>query len=299
MPHVTGVFVPFVTPFTDTDELDITALRGHIDFMIGEGVHGLIPAGSTGESQSLTAAEYGSVIKETVEHVNGRVPVFAGASANATRQVVENARYAESVGADGVMITHPFYSLPDQDELYAHYERVASNISIPIMIYNNPFTTGVDSQPEVLARLSYLDNIDYVKESSGDVTRIMRIIEESEGRLAVFSGTDNQVYEHLCAGAVGWVAGAANVLPRLCAELYELATMGGRTDSALKLYQEMYDYLTVCEETGKFVQVAKAGMTFIGREAGPPRRPLLPLSAEMLRRTHAAIERAHGAMSKI
>ncbi len=298
MPVLAGVFVPFVTPFTIHDELDIDALHSHIDFLIGEGVHGLVPAGSTGESQSLTSAEYRVLIRETVEHVNGRVPVLAGASANSTRQVIENSRYAEEIGATGVMITHPFYSLPDQDELYAHYELIASSIDVPIMIYNNPFTTGVDSPPELLARLSYLDNIDYVKESSNDVTRIMRIIEQSDGRMTVFSGTDNQVYEHLSVGAVGWVAGAANVLPRLCTDLYLLVTQG-QLDEALRLYRQLYDYLTVCEDAGKFVQVAKAGIEFIGRSVGPPRRPLLPLSPEMRQRIQFAIERAQGAMSEI
>jgi 4-hydroxy-tetrahydrodipicolinate synthase len=286
-----GVFVPFITPFTADDTIDVAALHDHIDFLVDSGVHGLIPAGSTGEGQSLSPDEYRLVIRESVDHTAGRVPVFAGCSANATRQVIANCNFAEEHGASGVMITHPFYSLPDEAELYHHYATVAGNVGIPIMVYNNPFTTGVDSKPELLGRLSQLEHIESVKESSGDSSRIVSILEESHDRLIVFSGTDNQVLEHLSVGARGWVSGAANVIPRECVELYTLA-VEGRAKEALELYRRLYDYLTVCETYGKFVQVAKLGVELSGRRAGPPRSPLLPLDAQLTARTRAALDRA-------
>jgi 4-hydroxy-tetrahydrodipicolinate synthase len=289
---VNGVFVPVITPFTTDDQVDLAALKEQIDFVIEGGVHGVIPAGGTGECQSLSEDEYKVVIRETVEHVRGRVPVFAGASANSTRHTVEKCAYAAFAGANGVMIGHPYYSLPDEDELYAHYEVVASTTDLPIMIYNNPFTTGVDSRPELLARLSMLEHIESVKESSGVCSRVMRIIELSDGRLSVMSGADNLALEHFSAGACGWVASAGNVLPSQCVELYSLAVEKQQADNALALYHRLHEYLTICETTGKFVQVAKAGIEYLGRQGGPPRRPLLPLSAGLLQRTHSAIDRA-------
>lgn len=287
-----GVFVPIITPFTDDDAVDVPALHAHIDYLIENGVHGLIPAGSTGEAQSLAPEEYRLVVRETIDHAAGRIPVFAGCSANATRQVIANCNYAEEHGASGFMITHPFYSLPDATELYHHYATVAANVGAPIMIYNNPFTTGVDSSPELLARLAELDHIDYVKESSGDSARIVSILEASHDRVIVFSGTDNQALEHMCVGARGWVAGAANAIPRECVELYSLAVEQGKTEDALRLYRRLYDYLTVCEATGKFVQVAKLGVELVGGRAGSPRSPLLPMDEALTQRTEAALKRA-------
>jgi 4-hydroxy-tetrahydrodipicolinate synthase len=287
-----GVYVPMITPMTADDELDVEALHDHVDFLIENGIHGLIPAGSTGESQSLSMDEYKIVVGETIDHADGRIPVFAGCSANATRQVIANCNFAEKRGASGVMITHPFYSLPDENELYEHYATVSRNIGIPVMIYNNPFTTGVDSKPELLGRLSELDHIDYVKESSGDSSRIVSILEASDDRLVVFSGTDNQALEHMSVGAKGWVAGAANSLPDECVELYSLAVEQCKPVEALALYRRIYDFMMVSEAFGKFVQVAKLGVESRGRRAGGPRQPLLPLDAQFARRTRDALSRA-------
>lgn len=295
MAKASGVYVPFITPFTEDDQVNVAALHDHIDFMIENGVHGLIPAGSTGEAQSLSQEEYRILVRETIGHVGGRVPVFVGASANATRQVIANCNFAEQQGASGLMITHPFYSLPDPDELYEHYATIARNVGIPIMIYNNPFTTGVDAKPDLLGRLSELERIEYVKESSLDTSRIVSIQEESNDRLGVFSGTDNQALEHLSVGAIGWVAGAANVIPRECVDLYTLAVEQKRSAEALQLYRRLYAYLMVCEATGKFVQVAKLGVELRGGRPGRPRAPLNRLSPELTERTKAALQRALGA----
>lgn len=292
MTKATGVYVPFVTPFTADDAIDIEALHDHIDFLIQNGVHGLIPTGSTGEAQSLSPDEYRVVVSETLDHAAGRIPVFVGCSANATRQVIANCNFAEGHGASGVMITHPFYSLPDENELYSHYATVAKNVGIPIMVYNNPFTTGVDSKPELLGRLSELDHIESVKESSLDSSRIVAILEASNDRLVVFSGTDNQALEHLSVGAQGWVSGAANVIPSECVELFSLSVEQGRHEEALELYRRLFPYLDICEGTGKFVQVAKLGLELRGRRAGQPRAPLLPVDSQIAERTRVALDRA-------
>ena len=298
MTTFSGVFPPMITPFSDDGAVDVAALHDHIDFLVDSGVHGLIPAGSTGEAISLTPEEYRTVVRETITHTAGRVPVLVGCSANATQQVVANCRFAEEAGADGFMITHPFYSLPDEAELYEHYRTIAAAVHLPIMIYNNPFTTGVDSSPELLGRLSQFEHIQYVKESSLDCTRILRIRDASQDRLTVFSGTDNQILEHLIVGASGWVAGAANVIPQECVELYDLGTDLSRVGEALALYRQLYPYLTLCESTGKFVQIAKAGLETIGRRGGLPRPPLLPLSGDLAEQVGHALDQALRALAK-
>lgn len=290
-----GVIVPSITPFTEDGSIDRPALRRHLEALVQGGVHGVIPAGSTGEAISLDADEYRMLIAETIDAIGGRVPVIAGCSANATRDVVARCEYAERMGADGFMIVHPYYSLPDERELYEHYRTVSASVGRPVIIYNNPATTGVDASPELLGRLSSLPHLEYVKDSSGDASRVMRILRASAGRMGVFSGTDTLALEHFTAGAIGWVAGVANVIPGECVALYSLAVEQQRLADAYALYQELYDFLELAEITGKFVAVNKAGAAFVGRPAGRPRPPLLPLEPDLLERTRRAVVRASGA----
>lgn len=297
-----GVIVPMITPFDAAGEVDIPALHDQVDALIAGGVHGLIPAGSTGEAMSLRSDEYRTVVAETISHARRRVPVIAGCSANATRDVIANCRQAERLGADGLMTVHPFYSLPDEKELFNHYTAVADAIGLPLMIYNNPFTSGVDASPELLIALSKAPHIDYVKESSGDASRIPRILLGAEGRLAVLCGTDNQALENFVAGATGWVAGIANAIPEQCVALYELAVERSRYPEARQLYDQIHGFATLAESTGKFVAVNKAAVELVGRRAGLPRGPLGPLPDELVARlgpalgaarsapTHAAVE---------
>jgi 4-hydroxy-tetrahydrodipicolinate synthase len=287
-----GILVPLITPFDANGDLDIDALHVHVDALIRAGVHGVIPAGSTGEAMSLDADEYRRVIAETFTAAGGRVPVIAGCSANATRAVLRNIEYAQRLGAKGIMLVHPYYSLPSEDELYQHYAAISEAVHVPVIIYNNPFTTGVDATPELLGRLSRLPYLDYVKDSSSDCTRVIRVLRAAEGRMEVLCGTDNQALEQLAAGATGWVAGVANVIPEQCVDLYRLVVERSRLDDARRLYRRIYAYLEEAELTGKFVQVNKAGVELVGRRAGSPRAPLLPLGPEALERVRRAVAEA-------
>src|SRR6056297_1641796 len=170
-----GSYTVMVTPFNDSSELDESALRRMVDWQIERGTHGLIPLGSTGEFLSLTHAERSRVAEIVVEQAAGRVPVLVGSAAEWTDEAVKLSRAAEAAGADGLMIIPPYYSSPSEDEVYTHFARIGSAVSIPIMVYNNPFTSNVDLSPELLARLSTIDAVRYVKESSGDVGRVARI----------------------------------------------------------------------------------------------------------------------------
>ncbi|MBS7653671.1 4-hydroxy-tetrahydrodipicolinate synthase [Candidatus Bathyarchaeota archaeon] len=291
MRRLEGTFVVAVTPFTTDENLDLKALRENIDYYIENGIHGIIVCGSTGEFASLSVQEHKKVTEEAVDHVNGRVPVIVGTGACATRQVIELSRYAKDVGADGVMIVPPFYTKPKENELYEHYRRIAEAVDLPIMLYNNPWTSKVDMQPSFIAKLSEIDNISHVKESSGDITRIWKIIHLTKGKMTVFCGSDNLALESFLMGAKGWVCVAANMFPKHTSRLFELACKENNIEDARALYLELLPLLNFLEETGKFAQLSKAGLEILGRRAGPPRRPLLTVSEEEKEELKTLIEK--------
>lgn len=266
-----------VTPFTPDEELDLEALEANVDYYIKNGVHGVVVGGSTGEFASLSFQEHKKIIEAMVDAVNGRVPVIAGVGACATRRVIELTKYAKDVGADGTMIIPPFYTKPNENELYEHFKNIAEAVDLTIMLYNNPWTSKVDMQPTLIAKLAEIDNIQYVKESSGDVTRVWKIINLTRGKMTVFCGTDNLALESFLMGAKGWICVAANMFPKHTSRLYELASKENDIERARTLYSELLPLSTFLEETGKFMQISKAGLEILGMKAGPPRKPLLPL----------------------
>ena len=207
-----GTYTVLVTPFTsDGKAVDIAALKQLVEFQIAEGIHGLIPLGSTGEFLSVTPDERRAIVETVVQTADGRVPVLIGTGAEWTPDAVAMSREAETMGADGVMIIPPFYSVPTHDELYHHYKTIADAISIPIMVYNNPATANVDLVPELLARLSHIPNCSYVKESTLEVTRVRDIIRLCGKRMTVFAGVLG--YESFWLGAEGWIAVCSYVAP--------------------------------------------------------------------------------------
>jgi 4-hydroxy-tetrahydrodipicolinate synthase len=287
-----GVFPAMVTPMTSQEEVDLAGLGSLVEYLIDAGVHGLIPLGSTGEFYALTPKERHDVIDTVVRAAAGRVPVIAGVNAGATREVVQYAREAEALGAAGVMVAPPYYSLPRPDELLEHVRLVDRAIGIPILLYNYPGRTGVDMKPEDLQRLAELKNVRYVKESTGDTARISEIIQRCGDRLQVFCGCDSVVLESFVLGAVGWVAGIANICAVEHVRLYELLE---RSDyaAARRYFFQLQPLLSLIENSGMYTQLVKAGAGLAGRDAGPPRRPLLPpmeTELEPLRATLATIE---------
>jgi len=273
-----GVMPPIITPFKPNFELDKSSLRELIEFWIEGGVHGLIPTGSTGEFARLTISELKNVIKIVVDQTNGRVPVLAGTASTSTQLTIELSKFAEDVGADGLQIVPPFYGTLTDEEIYQHYKAVAEAVDIPIAAYNNPITSGNDISPMILARLSELDNIHYVKEASGDTKRVHEIIRRTNGRLTVFGGCDDNMFEAMALGAKGWVAGIANITPSMCRELYELTVEKNDLEKARTLYYKLLPLGVIIESRGRFFQFIKAGIEMLGYSAGPPRPPLLPLS---------------------
>ncbi|MGP1397277.1 MAG: dihydrodipicolinate synthase family protein [Inquilinaceae bacterium] len=272
-----GTYTVMVTPFDASGAVNLAALAEFTEWQIGQGIHGLIPLGSTGEFLSMTDEERHAVARTVVEVAAGRVPVLIGTGAEWTDTVVRDSRAAEAMGADGVMIIPPFYSTPTEDELFAHYDKVASAISIPIMAYNNPATANVDLTPPVLARLSQIDNVRYVKESTLEVTRIRDILELCGDRMTVFGGILG--FESFVEGAEGWVAVGSNILPADFARLFTLTVDERDYDAARALYKRI---LPVIRMVGghHYVSATKAALEVMGRDVGAPRAPRLPVTAK-------------------
>jgi 4-hydroxy-tetrahydrodipicolinate synthase len=271
-----GTYTVLVTPFTaDGQSVDVPALKRLVDWQIEQGIHGLIPLGSTGEFLSMSLAEQELVMDLCIRQAAGRVPVLIGTGAEWTPEGVMKARLAEKLGADGVMIIPPYYSTPTPDELFTHYKKIGEAISIPIMIYNNPATSNVDLTPEIVARLSQIDNVRYIKESTLEVTRVRDIIELCGDKMTVFAGILG--YESFWLGAQGWVAVCSNLLPKDSARLFELAVDDQNKDAALALYRRI---LPIVKWVGghRYVAATKAGLTYMGLPVGDPRAPRLPLS---------------------
>lgn len=282
-----GTFVVSVTPMTKDEELDLQSFKDNLDYYIENGVHGIAINGSTGEFAALSLEELKSVMDAAVEAVDGRVPLISGTAACSTRRVIELTKYAEEAGVDGALIVPPFYSKIDEEEVYQHFRAIDEAVNIPIMVYNNPWTSKIDIPPEGLARLAELDNVRYVKESSGDITRIPRILDLTDGKMTVFCGSDNMALEAFFTGATGFICVAANIFPKHMSKLYEYTNWEKDYDKAKALYSAVLPLCNFLEGSGKFTQTAKYGLEYFGRKAGPPRKPLLPLTEEHKRQAEA------------
>lgn len=269
-----GTYTVMITPFAADGSVDVAGLRAFVDWQIAQGIHGLIPLGSTGEFLSLSDDEKELVAATVIDQARRRVPVLIGTGAEDTRDVVRLSRRAEALGADGVMIIPPFYSTPTDDELVHHYKTVADAISLPIMVYNNPATANVDLKPPLVARLAEIDNCLYIKESTLEVTRVRDIIRLCGDRMTVFGGILG--FESFVEGAQGWVAVASNVAPQAMAKIFSLVADDGAIRDAHALYLK---YLPLIEFVGGQAYVAgtKALLTHMGFAAGAPRPPRLLL----------------------
>ncbi|MBC7234092.1 MAG: 4-hydroxy-tetrahydrodipicolinate synthase [Chloroflexi bacterium] len=288
-----GVYVVVCTPFTKDEDLDEEALRRHIRFLLDAGVHGVIPTGSTSEFAALSEAERKRIVDITLEEVHGRVPVVVGTAAVSTRDTIMYSQYAEKAGADGVMIVPPYYCHPTEREIYGHYQAVAGSIRIPIMLYNNPWTSGVDMQPALIARLAEIENIAYIKESSGDMRRVSEIMRLCGDKMTIFCGTDNLALEMFAMGVPGWVAAPANAIPKQCVQLYELAVVKKDFAKAKELYFKMLPFFSALE-SGQFVQYVKASLEILGKPIGIPRRPLLRPAEEEIAQLKEILDQLPG-----
>ena len=273
MAKFAGSFTVMVTPFSDDgSKVDYSTLRRFVDWQISNGVPGRIPLGSTGEFLSIADEERREIVTTIIQQVDGRVPVLVGTADEWTDKAVRYSREAEELGASGVMVVPPYYASPTEDELYAHYQRISDAISIPIMVYNNPNTANVDLTPDLLARLSQIENVDYVKESSGDISRIREIDRLSEGRMTVFAGY--HAFDSFLLGAKGYVSVCGNIVPKLSSDLYKLVIEESDAASGRELYHRLLPLLDAISGD-LYVSATKAALELVGMPVGIPRMPRL------------------------
>ena len=233
-----GIYVAIPTPFNG-GKVDETALKRHIDFLIENGVDGIVPCGTTGESATLSYEEHEQVINTTIEHVNKRVKVIAGTGSNSTSEAIRLTDFARRAGADGALLITPYYNKPNQEGLYLHFKKIAESVDIPIVLYNVPGRTGVNMLPETVARLSEIENIVAIKEATGNTNVATEILNLTEGKITVLSGDDLTFLPLLSVGARGVISVTANILPAKMKEMF-ISFVSGDTEKAEKLHREIY-----------------------------------------------------------
>nr|WP_307437519.1 4-hydroxy-tetrahydrodipicolinate synthase [Labrys monachus] len=270
-----GSFTALVTPFRD-GALDEKALRDLVDWQIGEGSHGLVPVGTTGESPTLSHDEHKRAVEICVAEAKGRVPVIAGAGSNNTVEAIDLARHAEKAGADAVLVVTPYYNRPTQEGLYRHFKAVNDAVGIPIFIYNIPPRSVVDMSVETMKRLYELENIAGVKDATGNLARVSLQRQHLGPDFIQLSGEDMTALAFNAAGGQGCISVVSNIAPRLCAALQE-ATLRGDYAAALAI-QDRLTPLHAATFLEPGLAGAKCGLAMLGRVKEEVRLPLLPVT---------------------
>jgi 4-hydroxy-tetrahydrodipicolinate synthase len=281
MKELKGMCVALCTPFTDDGErVDETALKNHIDSMLEAGVHIILVCGGTGEFAYLRSEEKRRIAEVASKHIDGRAGFMVQSSAVNTADAIEFSKHAEGVGADCLLILPPYFEGPNYDGVYYHYEKIAAAINIPIMVYNIPQSSNIDLTPEFMKRLMQIDNIQYIKDSLEDLTRIQELLMVCGERIKVFNGGDPIAFYSLVAGCPGCVWGATNAMPKESVELYNLV-QEGKLAEAIDLWKRMFPS-NLFFVSNVYNAAVKAATNLSGRKVGPCRKPLMPLTdAEM------------------
>jgi 4-hydroxy-tetrahydrodipicolinate synthase len=273
--RIEGIYPAVSTPFDAQGAIDYPAFGRLIDFLIGEGVSGIVPAGTTGEYYAISEHEREQLFRFVVAHTAGRVRLIAGCNAGSTAQSVAYATLARDLGYDGVMLPVPYTSLPSATELATHFRTVAQAVDLPVVLYNFPLRSGVEIGWEVFEALADQTNVIGVKEASGDMGRVYELEMRFGDRYQLICGSDDQALDYFIWGADAWIAGAATFLPRQHVELLE-ATRRGDLDQARTLMRRLLPVIRNME-TGKYNQKTKYGAALAGMPVGDVRPPLLPL----------------------
>ncbi len=286
---LSGAYTAIVTPFDENGELDEEGLRQNIRFQIREGIDGIVPVGTTGESPTLSPEEHERVIDITVDEVRGRVKVIAGTGSNNTKEAIRYTRHAKEAGADAVLLISPYYNKPTQEGLYQHYKKIAQEVDIPQIIYNVPSRTGRNIEAETTLRLSKIKNIVGVKEASCNLEQIMRILKNAPRDFSVLSGEDSWTYSILSLGGIGVISVASNVAPRGVSEMVH-KYLDGDVSGSRELHYKYLDLFKVI-----FVETnpgpIKAAMKMMGMAAGRPRLPLVEPSPESMKKIQSVLEK--------
>lgn len=270
-----GVFSALITPFED-GRLDRAAFQRLIEYQIAEGISGVVPCGTTGESATLSHDEHKEVISAAIEIVDGRVPVIAGTGSNATHESIELTKFAKEAGADAALLITPYYNKPTQQGLIAHYTAVADAVEIPQILYNVPGRTALDMQAETVAALADHPNIVAIKEATADLERASFLKQMCGDRLTLISGDDATFFPFLCVGGRGVISVSANIATRKMAALFKGVDAGDYA-AARKEHEDL-----LALNSGLFCETSpipiKACCHMLGLTGPELRLPLTPIS---------------------
>jgi len=269
-----GVITALVTPFR-AGRLDEEAYRQLIDWQIQQGVQGIVPCGTTGESATLSHEEHGRVIDIAVDEARGRVPVIAGTGSNSTAEAIQLTRHAKEAGADGALLITPYYNKPTQEGLYRHYKAVADEAKFPIILYNVPGRTGVNLLPDTVARLSETPEVVGIKEATGDLKQVSDVLEKCGNRLSVLSGDDFTVLPLLALGGGGVISVLSNVVPADVVAMVKAFEAGDLAQARALHFKTMPLARSLFLETNPIP--VKSALARMGRMAMEFRLPLCPL----------------------
>ena len=244
-----GSLVALVTPFHESGEVDYDSLESLVQWHIDEGTNGIVSVGTTGESATLSIEEHLEVVKKTVEYASGKIPIIAGTGANSTQEAVDLTRESQALGADYSLLVTPYYNKPTQAGLIKHYEKIASEIDMPQILYNVPTRTACDLIPASVDVLAKIPNIVGIKEAVDETKRINELIEISKKHetFSIYSGDDPTFYNSLTLGSSGVISVAANIIPRSISKICELAfdEDWSNAKDLNYVYKELYEMLFV------------------------------------------------------
>ena len=271
-----GAYTALVTPFTKSGEVDEPALKDLVDFQIAEGITGLVPVGTTGESPTLNNDEHIRVIEVVVEQANGRVPVIAGTGSNSTSEAIEMTKLAAAVGADASLQIAPYYNKPTSEGFYRHFAAIAEAADLPLIIYNIASRTGKNIDNNTMLRIAAIPTVFGVKEASGDMSQVTDLIMRKPDSLDILSGDDNLTLPIIALGGKGVISVASNLIPREMTELVS-AAVAGRLEKAREIHYRLLPFLqAIFFETNPIP--IKAALVEAGRIEEAYRLPMCPMS---------------------
>lgn len=278
---LSGIFIPMVTPFNEDESINFSGIKECTDFLVENGVTGIIPSGSTGEMIALSTEEQIAVNRATVKAAAGRIKVVCSTGAYRTLDVVAMSIAAEEDGADGVMVVTPWYMAPNENELFKHYEAIRKAIDIPIMMYHNPYYSTCLMTDEFMAKLYNEGLIDAVKERQADVFRQQDLRYLTDESFGIFYGYDITPVESLSCWADGWVCGTGNLFPKENTEVFQLAKERKMEEAMKAHFTKVRPYLPLFTKPtaegmpSPWLQLIKEGMKLRGVDAGYCRKPVI------------------------
>jgi len=287
---IKGSIVAIVTPMFEDGSLDKDSLRKLLDWHVAEGTDGVVIVGTTGESATVSPEEHCELIKLTVDHVAGRIPVIAGSGGNSTAEAIALTRHAKEVGADASLQVVPYYNRPTQEGMYRHFKAIAEAVDLPVILYNVPGRTVADMSNETIARLAPIDNIVGVKDATGNIGRGIELLRMVDDSFAVYSGDDPTAMALMFCGGAGNISVTANVAPRAMHELCA-AAMAGDIAKAVEINNRVLDLHAKLFVEPNPVPV-KWALTEMGMMPAGLRLPLAPLSAPFHDTVRTALRQA-------